>query len=48
MNLASAINLLSKRDFENQKVSVCEGLRALISTFYLFPLAKFKHGDIYC
>jgi len=40
--LTSAINLLSNGEFENQKVSVFKGLRALISTFCLFPLAPVR------
>lgn len=38
MDLTSAINLLSNGEFENQKTSVYAALRALISTFCLFPL----------
>lgn len=34
-----AINLLSNGESENQKPSVYAGLRTLISTFCLFPLA---------
>ena len=38
--MTSAINLLSNGEFENQKASVFKGLRALISTFCLFPLHR--------
>ena len=37
--LTGAINLLSNGDLKNQKVSIFKGLRTLISTFCLFPLA---------
>jgi len=37
-DLTSAINLLSNGDLKNQKISIFKGLRALISTFCLFPL----------
>ena len=37
-DVTDTVNLLSNREFENQKVSVFKGLRALISTFCLFPL----------
>lgn len=40
MDLMSAINLLSNGKLKNQKVSVFKGLRALISTFRLFPLDR--------
>ena len=46
-DLTSAINLLSNRDFENQKVSIFKGLRALISTFCLFPLDKSYYMGLY-
>ena len=36
--MTSAINLLSNRESENQKVSVFKGFGTLISTFCLFPL----------
>ena len=38
--MTSAINLLSNGDLKNQKVSIFKGLRALISTFCLFPLNR--------
>ena len=46
--MTSAINLLSNGKFENQKPSVYTPLRALISTFFLFPLdgARWLGGDV--
>ena len=46
-DLTSAINLLSNGDLKNQKVSIFKGLRALISTFCLFPLGKFRYSRVY-